>query len=249
METLPSLYDLPHLYDRAVPPGPCSRFYGRLAAETRGPVLELACGTGRLTVPLALAGTEVTGLDISSAMLDVACRKAQAVGARVRWVQGDVTALDLPDRFDLIMITGNSLAHMTTPEMLHACLTGVRRHLLPGGQFAFDVMNPDRRILSRPPADRLRRGHSAAGFRVYERATFDPLTRVREVRWRVRQADGPEVELEPLRLRIFFADELPDLLASSGLRLDLRFGDFDGASFGARSRNQICVARAADPVG
>jgi hypothetical protein len=50
-----SLYDMPPLYDRLFRPGPCEDFYRALAQQIEGPVLELACGTGRLTIPLALA--------------------------------------------------------------------------------------------------------------------------------------------------------------------------------------------------
>jgi 2-polyprenyl-3-methyl-5-hydroxy-6-metoxy-1,4-benzoquinol methylase len=59
-----ALYDLPLLYDLIVRPGPCEAFYRKLASCTGGPVLELACGTGRLTVPLALVGHDVVGLDV-----------------------------------------------------------------------------------------------------------------------------------------------------------------------------------------
>src|SRR5690349_8398997 len=64
-----ALYDVPGLYDRVVRTGPCESFYGDLARQTGGPILELACGTGRLTIPLARDGHEVVGLDASRTML------------------------------------------------------------------------------------------------------------------------------------------------------------------------------------
>jgi SAM-dependent methyltransferase len=73
-----ALYDEPALYDLVVTPGPCEAFYRELARRTDGPVLELACGTGRLTVPLARDGQEVVGLDASPAMLRAARAKAEA---------------------------------------------------------------------------------------------------------------------------------------------------------------------------
>ena len=65
----PSLYDLPSLYDRVVPPRPCEAFYRDVAVHAGDPILELACGTGRLAVPLAADGHQVVGLDISPSSL------------------------------------------------------------------------------------------------------------------------------------------------------------------------------------
>lgn len=67
-------------------------FYGALAEETGGPVLELACGTGRVAIPIAKSGFHVTGLDIVPGMLAQARRKSQ--GMSVRWVEGDARAFE-----------------------------------------------------------------------------------------------------------------------------------------------------------
>ncbi len=83
-DAAPSLYDVADLYDAIVPPGPCEAFYRQEARARGGPVLELACGTGRLTLPLARDGHDVVGLDASEAMLAGARRKAAQAGARAR---------------------------------------------------------------------------------------------------------------------------------------------------------------------
>ena len=90
-----SLYDDPILYDRVVRPGPCEAFYRDLARQTGGPILELACGTGRLTLPLARDGHEVVGLDASPAMLQATQDKADAEGVEIAFVQQDMRAFDL----------------------------------------------------------------------------------------------------------------------------------------------------------
>src|ERR1051326_2942980 len=73
-----ALYDDPKLYDLIVPRGPCEPFYRDIASQPGGPVLELACGTGRLTLPVAADGHEVVAVDASTAMLDMATAKAAA---------------------------------------------------------------------------------------------------------------------------------------------------------------------------
>lgn len=239
--TQTALYDLPELYDRLVPPGPCERFYGDLATAA-GSLLELGCGTGRLTVPLAGIARRVVGLDASEAMLSTARRKARAAGAPVRFVAADMRSFQLEKRFDLVIVSCNSLAHMTGDEDLAAAFGAIRRHLAPGGRFAFDVVNP-KKAFAASGREVVKRAHSTAGLRVRERAAFDPERRVREARWRVESAGGDVVELAPLRLRQFAPDELETALSAAGLRLVERFGDFDRRPFRASSsRSFIGVA-------
>src|SRR5688500_6130287 len=79
-------------------------FYTALAQEAGGPVLELACGTGRVSIPIARLGFPVTGVDLVPGMLEQARRKS--AGLPVRWVEGDGRAFDLGDQFRLIFLTG-----------------------------------------------------------------------------------------------------------------------------------------------
>ena len=81
-----ALYDVPKLYDLAFGPGPCEPFYREEACRAAGPVLELACGTGRLTVPIAHDGHEIVGLDASPTMLKAARskEKGRRAGSNVR---------------------------------------------------------------------------------------------------------------------------------------------------------------------
>jgi SAM-dependent methyltransferase len=151
---------------------------------------------------------------------------------------------DLGRPFDLITITGNSLAHLTTDAALSGCLAAVRRHLAPGGVFAFDVVNPKLRQLVRPPAERVKRAPPAAGVRIKEAAFYDPVTQVRAANWRLIDGEGQAREVT-FQLRQFFPDDLPRALEAAGLRLTDRYGEFDRCPFSARSRLQVCVVAAA----
>src|SRR5215212_4048724 len=82
-------------YDRRDSSDTGVAFYASLARETGGPVVEIACGTGRVAIPIARQGFAVTGLDVVRAMLDRARFKAEAAGLPVRWVEGDARAFDL----------------------------------------------------------------------------------------------------------------------------------------------------------
>jgi SAM-dependent methyltransferase len=145
-----ALYDVPPLYDLVVQPGPCERFYRDLAGRVGGPILELASGTGRLTIPLALDGHEIVGLDASHPMLRSAREKADAEDVEITFVHGDMRDFSLGRIFALVIISCNSLGHLTQNEELKSCLRSVARHLAPGGLLAFDIVNPPLHDLGRP---------------------------------------------------------------------------------------------------
>src|SRR5688572_23544519 len=95
-------YDHPDLYDALLPVTSHVPFYVDLARQQGGAVLELACGTGQLTIPIALAAGASVGLDQSSAMLEGAARRAAAASAPVEFVQGDMREFVLDRAFSLI---------------------------------------------------------------------------------------------------------------------------------------------------
>ena len=241
-----SLYDMAEVYDAVVPPGPCGPHYRALARQAGGPVLELACGTGRLTLPIAGDGHEVVALDSSAAMLSAARRKAVGQGLRVTFVESDMRDFDLGRDFALVILSCNSLSHLTEPEDLSAALAAIRRHLRPGGLFAFDVVLPDARDLARCGAGprRLDLGpNPASAIEAEEEIEYDPVRQLRTGRWRIRSGPGDAIDFAPLVQRQFFPHEIPLLLAASGLELEARHGDFAGNPLSAWSLNQICVAR------
>jgi SAM-dependent methyltransferase len=121
-------------------------FYLNFARQCGSPVLELACGTGRLVIPLAEAGIEVYGLDTSENMLAICRRKIEErhFSDRVHLTLADMAAFDLP-RKDFVMtyIAVRSFMHLFTQEAQLACLQLVYQHLRPGGYFIIDIYAPD----------------------------------------------------------------------------------------------------------
>lgn len=135
------LYDLEHdAFDADV------ELLHNFAQVVGDPILELGCGSGRLLVPLAEAGFNVTGLDNSAPMLDRARRAVDAAGVadRVTLFHGDMLdAASAPGGpFGLVIFSLNSLMHLTTLEKQRAALVAVREALDPRGQLLIDTMNP-----------------------------------------------------------------------------------------------------------
>lgn len=247
--SLDSLYTAAELYD-LVHLGPWKgevEFYQRQAGRLGDRVLELACGTGRLTVPLAAGGLTMTGLDLSAAMLARARDRAAQAGAAARFLQADMRAFELGERFDLIFVPINSLCHLLTRPDVEACYRCVRAHLAPPGRFVVDVFNPSLAILGRDPGRWYEVGEytDAGGGRVRltEQNRYDPAAQINHIVWRFESDDGRRVE-HRLTMRQFFPQELDALLAYNGFVIEAKYGQYGEKAFHAESTQQVVVARA-----
>jgi SAM-dependent methyltransferase len=242
-------YEYPDLYDALLPVGAHLPFYRDLARGHPGGVLELACGTGQLTVPIAESVGEVVGLDRSTAMLTSARARASSVGIKCTFVEGDMRHFELEGQFGLIFIARNSLLHVLTSEDLVSTFSTVRAHLAPDGIFAFDVFNPSPTILGRPRGQRfpvMEVGSSGFGRLVVEGThSYEADQRVDYGTWYISTDEERDKWVVRVAVRSIFPQELPALLEAGGLALVDRFGDLSKHPFDADSPQQVCLCRAA----
>jgi SAM-dependent methyltransferase len=129
-------------------------FLGQLPAR-RQSILELACGTGRACIPIALSGHKVVGTDYAPEMIEIATRKRDAAGLsdrRLRLAVGDMLSLDLGEQFDWVCVFFNTFCNFTTLDLQDRVMETVVRHLKPRGRFWLDVFNPDPSLLAQPAA-------------------------------------------------------------------------------------------------
>lgn len=105
----------------------------------RGLLLDLACGTGSVSVRLAEKGYEVIGVDLSPEMLSEAQNKAYSAGQNILFLCQDMTALDLYGTVDAAVCTLDGLCHLPDEDSLSATLQKVSLFMNPGGVFLFDV--------------------------------------------------------------------------------------------------------------
>ena len=240
------LYDDGRHYDLLMP-GPHDLPFWQRQAELYGqPVLELACGTGRLTIPLAQAGFDITGLDIAPAMLLVAREKVERCGATVTFSQGNCADFSLNRKFRLIFIAENSLSHLLERKEVEACFRCVRQHLAPDGRFVVDVFTPSARGLARDAAHEYSIGEyedpdGAGSISVTETGTYDPATQVKHSIWRYQRIGTAEHWDVPVKMRMFYPQEIDLLLECNGFAIEHKYGDFDSSPFGATSGKQLIV--------
>lgn len=236
-------------------------FYRQLARETLGGpgrILELACGSGRVTTALLRDGHEVVGLDLSPAMLERAASRVARLGraarARATLLQGDVRDFSLGERFPLVIMAFNSFEHLYTRVEVAACLARVRAHLAEGGRFAFDVQNPNLDWLVRDPSRRWARTifrHPTTGKRMAYSTNhvYDPVSQIAVIRIYydpVDDADQPS-QVVVLSQRKFFPAELEALVTHAGFTVEQRYGDFAGEPLSGDAESQVLVCRLPSP--
>ena len=223
-------------------------YWQQQCAQYVGPTLELACGSGRLTIPLANEGVDIEGLDLSASMLARAREKSR--GLHLPWHLGDATDFTVDRKFSFIFLPNNSIAHLLNCFDLISCLNRVRRHLTKEGRFALDYFNPSLALLLRGPEERspvAEFAHPDTGERVTvtEASAYDNATQINHIRWFWRfEAEDTETVTD-LPMRVYFPQELDDLLAVSGFAIEEKYGDYDLSPFTASSQKQLIVARPA----
>jgi SAM-dependent methyltransferase len=230
-------------------------FYLQAAACFGEPILELGCGTGRITVPLAHAGARVTGLDISAKMLQRAETKLSDLSemqrSRVRLLHGDMRSFDLRQQFPLIVIPFRPFQHLVSVDEQLQCLACVRRHLAPGGHLIVDFFQTDPARMHDPDflKEHFVADYEIAGgrkIRLTERiAAFHRAEQRNDVEmaFAVTDSDGARMRnVFAFTFRYFFRYEVEHLLARSGLRVSHLYGDFDRSPLQDESPEMIFVA-------
>jgi SAM-dependent methyltransferase len=243
-------------YDHADTSDDGVAFYAALAKETGSPVLEVACGTGRVAIPIAKLGHSITGLDIVPGMLQRAREKS--AGLPARWVEGDARSFDLGERFRLVFMTGNAFQAFVTNEEQAAVLQRARAHLHDDGLFAFETRNPlmpgtrtraglfltleTRREAMEWPAYINKHGHTV---RVFTTQVYDPIAQILHLAGVNRWNDGRQDHVTPSRtaLRYTFPQELNALLHGNGFDIVRTHGDWDESPLSATSPSIITVCR------
>lgn len=247
-------------YDASLPEWPGEMaFYRELAAEaTRhdSAVLEVACGTGRIAIPLAQEGHGVVGLDASPWMLAVAQQKSHGL-KNLRWIQADMRSFHLGETFARVVIPGHSFQHLTTAEDQVACLRCLKTHLRPGGLLVIHVDHQDLAWLGSLPGESDHRFEAVGQFQhqktggqvrtskawAYDRAT---QTASAYTRWEELDAGGlllRTLERGPVHLHCLFRFELEHLLPRCGFEVEAVYGDFSCTPLAAGSREMIWMAR------
>ena len=233
------------------------QFYADCAAESGGTALEIGCGTGRVLIPTAKRGVQITGIDNSGEMLKV-CRdkltnESADVRERVDLVCADMRSFDLGRKYSTVTIPFGPFNYLVSPEEQLQCLSCVRDHLTETGILVIDLWYPNLRDLWK----------SENGAVIVDVKTPFTMEDGRRVTWGIRNVsvdyacqiiheemfynvvypDGKTAcMVYPAPMRYFFRYEVEHLLARTGFKVKAVYADFDKNPFGSKYPSEMIFA-------
>ncbi len=227
-------------------------YYVEEATLSGGTVLELGCGTGRVSIPIARAGIDIVGIDASSAMLTRAREKSREAGIpNLKLLWADMRDFNLSSEFNLVIIPFRGLLSLLSVDDEIRTLTNIKRHLAPGGKLIFDIFVPDLNMM-------VQEGDVPYHFRdvtdtetgrhlvVWNQANYDAFSQVMSIRTTIEQLDDSgRVSSKMYRdfaLRYIFRWEMHHLLGLCGYDVQALYGNFERGEFREDSSEMVWVA-------
>lgn len=223
-------------------------FYSELAESVGDPVLEIACGTGLVAIPVAARGLDVTGVDLARPMLEYARTKSQQLQLPIRWIEADARQLNLGRQYQFIFITGNAFQAFLRREDQEALLASAAQHLTEDGIFAFETRNPS--------------GHNLNSFDEEEQwftytsieghfvtvsgtQTFEPISQVMHWTTYRRWHDGKRENTKKTRIacRFTYPQELVSLLYYNNFEIVQQYGNWNKEPLTANSPTMMTICK------
>jgi SAM-dependent methyltransferase len=237
-------YDpIANLYDIYVPATFDIDFFVNETAKSKGEVLELMSGTGRVSIPLLEAGVKLTCVDLSPELNAIFREKLAQKGLKADIHQMDICELDLHRKFDMVIIPFHSFAHVTSPEDQRRALDRIHKHLAPGGTFICTLGNPtvrrsmvngQTRLARRYPLD----GGGSLLLWILEDFTPEDTQVVRALQF-FEEYDAAGTlkskRLLELQFRLSSRDEFEDLARAAGFKVKAFYGDYTCTEFNEES--------------
>jgi SAM-dependent methyltransferase len=211
--------------------------------DVSGPILELMCGTGRVSIPLLEASARLTCVDLSAEMLRLLQAKLEQRSLTAEVIQADIRQLELDTRFELALIPFHALAELTILADQQRALQRVAHHLLRGGRLIVTLHNPPVRLQRVDGLLHLWADHaieasgetSAERLMLWGREQYDPETHLVQGHefFEVYDRDGVMLQrrLLPLSFRLTTPAEFEPLVHHAGLKVAALYGDYSCAPF------------------
>lgn len=220
-------------------------------------IFEPFCGTGRILIPLALAGHTILGMDQSEGMLARARQKIQQlppeVQERINLAQADVLCEEWPGGFELVILGGNCFYELATPDEQEKCIMQAFYSLKPGGHVFIDNNHMEGELAKSwqhiGVVERSLRGKCSDGTNVEstrETIWFDVPHRLARFRrcTKVMLTDGNVIEQEYIQQKHPVSKrEVQEWLEKNGFIVDSMYGNYDGAPYSDVSSRTIFWAR------
>ena len=211
-----------------------------------GPILELAAGTGRLGLPIAVTGSTYRGIELSQQYVDLGNKKlSNSIDARL--FQGDMCTYLSIEKFKFIFIGFNSLLHLQNDEDIRDCFNATANNLDDKGLFLIDIFMPDPDYLYRDPeveSEFHNFNHPEKGqCTAFEKGDYDPETGILHVTWRFHYGDRFQDESFEFDMNILFPDQMDRFLEETNWSIIKKYGDYDRSVMKPHSPKQIYLCK------
>ena len=221
-------------------------FYMERIPSPDARLLELGCGTGRVTIPLSQYCESIHGIDLSEAMVSICQEKLEKAGippTKVKIEAGDITNFELKHKFDLIIAPFRVFQNLKTDGEIEGLFESVRRHLAPQGTCILNVFNPnrDRKTLARDWCTErenlnwevMTNGGKIACYDRRPRMDKEKLILYPELIYRRFEHDVVVDEaILKIVMRCYYPSEFDELITMHGFSIKNRWGGYAGELYG-----------------
>lgn len=235
-------YSSPEIYD-AEYGGYIDDFNIFLNLKTQGVALDLACGTGRITIPLSKTGLKVIGIDANISMIERASKKSQ--GLPISYLRSDIRDFYLAQKFDLITMAGNSFQALLTAADQREMLKSVKEHLKEDGLFIFNTRNLQKEKLN--TIHNFEYWHDfqdsrvIAPVRVFGKQLYNPENQI--MNYTTKRVWPSYETVSEIKLRFTSYIELIKQLENSGFEIIEICGNVDKTPYHSTSPSIISLCR------
>ena len=233
---------------------PDRHFYLAAIQKYGQPVLDVGCGTGRLLLDYLQQGIDIDGVDNSPEMLAVCRRKAQKLGLNPRLYEQYLENLDIPRRYQTILVPSSSLQLIIDPEPLEQSMKRLYEHLLPGGVLIASIMTlwKEGEPLESGGERTAVRQEDGAKFRKDSRSRFDPASETEHTEDLYQKIIGDQVVMEEMyrhspATRSYSQAQAQELFEKAGFRNIQIFHEFTFEAVQPDDRLFVVIGRKSDP--
>jgi SAM-dependent methyltransferase len=215
-------------------------FYLDYADKYKGNILELGCGTGRVSIELAKAGYSVTGLDLSDSMLEIYKNKIKILPNNIQdnisLIKGNMADFDIDKKFSLIIAPFRAFQCLTKENDINKSLKCIKNHLDLNGIFIINVFRPNKMLdesWCSGPKIQWERDDLDNGFRVIKKDSRDKIDIKNQIIYpkfiyEIIDKNGGKVEhLEFLELKYYYREQLKTILINNGFKIVEEYGWYD----------------------
>lgn len=223
------------------------QFYKKwMPTDRNAKILELCCGSGRLTIPLAKNGLNICGIDNSKSMLEQAKLKATNEKLKIDFIEADIRTLTLPNKYDIIFIPFNSIHHLYQNQDLFDVFNTVKKHLKDDGLFLFDCFNPSIHYIVEGEKSKNKIAEYITKDKrkilVEQTMKYEYKTQINRIKWHYFINDKFH-SIQNLDMRMYYPQELDAYLKWFGFTIIHKFGNFEEETFNDNSEKQIFICK------